>query len=365
MLAPHGLKLGRTAAGITIVHASKTYPEIHIRFIRWSEVMIDARTLTVLGMSAALALAGCEIDDADAEPEPSGDLPAPVIEAAGSEALPFAPGLVPAHGDVTSIVPGPGGEVVYLAMSGEPDRLSRLWEARWDEEAEHYTEPTPLPFSRLGDTDRDPALAPSGSHLIFSSARPGLAEPAGGFNLWVTEWQDPESEAGDDPEPGWSDPAPIPLINSPVWEGGPTLASSGSLYFASNREAPSPGKNLFVSELENGMWVAGDPLEPPVNSSADETDPWVSPDESFLLFASDRDGVFDIYVSFRSEVGGWLPPLPLGSEVNTSANETAPTMSETGEFLFFHREGEGILWIPVEHAELEQPDETADLEDGG
>jgi len=322
--------------------------------------MIHTRILTVLGLSVAVALVGCELDEPEPEIEVPGDLPAPVAEQADAEPQPFAPGVVPAHGDVTSVAPGPGGERILLAMSGEADELSRIWESRWDEESERYDEPNPLPFSRIGDADREPALAPTSRYLVFSSARPTPIDPAGGFNIWVTEWQDPETAEEEGNQEGWRDPWLIPLVSSPVWDGGPTLAASGNLYFASLRDGPAEGRSLYVSEMEDGEWGGADPLDPPVSSLADDVDPWVAPDESFLLFASDRNGAFDLYVSFRSEVGGWLDPLPLGDAVNTSANETAPAMSETGEYLFFHREGEGILWIPTEHADIQRPDEAAD-----
>jgi hypothetical protein len=97
-----------------------------------------------------------------------------------------------------------------------------------------------------------------------------------------------------------------------------------------------------VADFREGDWLAPEPLEVPLSSSADDTDPWVAHDESFLLFASDRGGDgFDLYVAFRTEFGGWLDPLPLGDAVNTEADETAPSMTHDGNYLLFHREGAG------------------------
>jgi hypothetical protein len=311
------------------------------------------------GLLIALALGGCDLDPEPEIPEEPGDLPAPVADRVDTEAVPFAPGIIPTDGDVRSVVVGPGGERVYLAKSVGEDGAPRLWESVWDEEASAYGDPMPLHFSEVMHLDRTPALAPGGDYLAFSSARP-VAEGDGvleSFNIWVAEWVVPEAAEG--PEAGdWGYPWSIRTLVSPAWDGAPSLAANGNVYFASERDAPTAGSNLFVADFREGDWLAPEPLEVPLSSSADDTDPWVAHDESFLLFASDRGGDgFDLYVAFRTEFGGWLDPLPLGDAVNTEADETAPSMTHDGNYLLFHREGAGVVILPAAEADITSPGE--------
>jgi hypothetical protein len=70
-------------------------------------------------------------------------------------------------------------------------------------------------------------------------------------------------------------------------------------------------------------------------------DPCVAPDESFLVFASDRPGGFggnDLYVSSPSPSGGWDEPINLGPGVNSEFEDARPVLSSDGEMLFFTRQ---------------------------
>jgi hypothetical protein len=83
------------------------------------------------------------------------------------------------------------------------------------------------------------------------------------------------------------------------------------------------GSHLFVAPFEGGMWATPEPLPEPLNSPHDEGDPFIAPDRSFLLFASNREGNWNLYVSYR-EGEAWGEVQKLGDEVNTRADERAP-----------------------------------------
>ena len=60
-------------------------------------------------------------------------------------------------------------------------------------------------------------------------------------------------------------------------------------------------------------------LGPTLNTTASEASPTITPDGHYLFFASDRSGNFDIYVSYRSDVGNDFAsetPTPLPTPVN-------------------------------------------------
>ncbi len=299
------------------------------------------------GLGLMFVLAACEAPGPDVIPPTTvpGDLPAPAAQLAGAEDRPLVGTILPESLEVEGVTFSRNGETVYLAAATEEGGTPRIMRAEWDDESEAFGDPVAVHFSTGEFPDNDPFLVPDGSYLLFTSMRPSAQPGTGEGNVWVAQWQGNDAGLAD-----WSEPWALPLVNSGSWDGAPSLASSGNLYFSTRREGLDRGRELYRSELEDGAWLAPEPLGEPLASLADDIDPWIAPDESFLLFSSDRGGAFDLYVAFRSEVGGWFEPLPLGDAVNTEADETAPTLSATGEFLFFHREGEGVRFISVEES---------------
>jgi Tol biopolymer transport system component len=74
-----------------------------------------------------------------------------------------------------------------------------------------------------------------------------------------------------------------------------------------------------------------------VNSAAEEWDPFIAADESYLLFESDRAvgfGGTDIYVTFNRD-GSWSQPVNLGPNINTKDYEVAARVSPDGRYIFF------------------------------
>ena len=68
--------------------------------------------------------------------------------------------------------------------------------------------------------------------------------------------------------------------------------------------------------------------------------PAISPDETFIVFASAKKGGYganDLYISFRRRDGTWSKGFNLGPKVNTAGEELGPRISPDGKFLFFYR----------------------------
>ncbi|MBA4056197.1 MAG: Xaa-Pro aminopeptidase, partial [Marivirga sp.] len=62
-----------------------------------------------------------------------------------------------------------------------------------------------------------------------------------------------------------------------------SVAASGNIYFASYRDG---NLDLFMSEFKDGKFSTPVNLGGMINSSAGEHDPFIAPDESFLIFNS-------------------------------------------------------------------------------
>ena len=74
-----------------------------------------------------------------------------------------------------------------------------------------------------------------------------------------------------------------------------------------------------------------------INGVGDEADPFIAPNNDYLLFASNRPGGRgggDIYVSFHLGDDDWSTPRAIEA-VNTSGHELCPYVSADGTTLYY------------------------------
>jgi Tol biopolymer transport system component len=134
----------------------------------------------------------------------------------------------------------------------------------------------------------------------------------------------------------WQPGEPMTELNSGSDDIGPVITDDGrQLYFSSNRPGGHGGFDIYVADRAGAGWGKPRNLGPTVNSAADEHDPAPSPDGLSLYFASNRPAQFDLYVSRRNSLKEeWSAPEALDA-LNTPANESAPRVSPSGNFLYF------------------------------
>jgi Tol biopolymer transport system component len=181
-------------------------------------------------------------------------------------------------------------------------------------------------------SNADPHLSPDGRTLFFISNRPGPGETASSatYDIWTASLE---------PDGSWAEPsrlgAPISLPGVDEWS--PSVAANGDLYFGSDRPGGSGGLDLYVARWTNGAYQPPENLGRSLNSAADEVEPWVAPDGSYLIFSGkarpDSTGRYDLYLG-RHAAGGWQPPEPLAS-VNTRWHEFNQSVSPDGQWLYF------------------------------
>jgi WD40-like Beta Propeller Repeat len=146
----------------------------------------------------------------------------------------------------------------------------------------------------------------------------------------------------DDP-PRYSDwSAPVNLgapVNTAAGEFGPFISKNGlSLYFTCDLSCPGGfgGFDLWVARRASvdDPWGPPHNLGPTINTSANETVPTLSLDGHRMFFQSTRAGglgATDVYVSRRRDERddfGWQPPENLGSGVNSVAGDAAVALFE-------------------------------------
>jgi ankyrin repeat protein len=186
--------------------------------------------------------------------------------------------------------------------------------------------------------DVDPFISPDDTRVLFSSRRPVITTSTRkkDWDLWSALREDG----------AWSEPQHLGVtVNSAGDEFHPTLTEDGTLYFSSNRAGGRGGSDIYRSRYAGGRFLTPDNLGAPVNSRSWDCDPFISGDEGFVLFVSDRpggQGGSDIYVSFRVFEDDWTQPENLGVGVNTRSSESAPVVTPDGRFLVFSSRRSGV-----------------------
>ena len=141
----------------------------------------------------------------------------------------------------------------------------------------------------------------------------------------------------------WSEPEPAPF--SGQWsDTTPFVAPAGDrLYFASNRPVDGKTKedfDLWFVDRKGEGWGEPRPVSA-VNSSANETSPSVSAD-GVLYFCSWREeggmGLGDLW-SAEPTAGGFAAPRNLGAPINGPTGEWGVTVSANGQLMVFESSG--------------------------
>src|SRR5262245_25310317 len=241
----------------------------------------------------------------------------------------FAEGVINTQADEYGPALTPDSKTLYFTRrvnrrDSEFIYVSQLESGKW-------TAPELAPFSGKY-FDKEPFVAPDGKRIFFASLRPvDGVEPKNrrDFNIWFVA-----NTAG-----GRSDPKHAgPAVNSSAYENYPSVAANGTLYFAGEREGGKGGNDLYRARLVNGKYEQVERLDE-LNTPNVDADPYIAPDESYLIFCSDRSGGLgsgDLYISFNRN-GKWTEPKNLGAAVNTAEFEYTPLISPDGKWLYFSR----------------------------
>jgi Tol biopolymer transport system component len=238
----------------------------------------------------------------------------------------FAPGIISTGGFESHPAFTPDGRTLYFVKSTPSFSfwticVARLTNGRW-------SEPEVAPFSGRY-SDADPFITRDGRQFYFISARPATpGGPPKDLDIWVMDREGA----------GWSGPRPLPApINSPGAEWFPTLASNGTIYFGSDRPGGQGRTDLYRARLADGKYGEPENLGPVVNSPVNDFEPFIAPDESFLILMSGRPGGrggADLWITYNRG-GAWSPPVVLGGGVNSPGAEYSPGLSPDGRTFFW------------------------------
>lgn len=200
----------------------------------------------------------------------------------------------------------------------------------------------------------EPFITADGRKMYFTAILPPGSKPWHS-DLYVTERRGA----------GWGTPHPLPPpINTASSEWHVSLTKKGVLYFCSEREGGRLKGDIFRAVPQNGTYAV-QKLPDTVNSAFNDCDPLIAPDESWLVFHSNRpggEGEHDLYISFRDAAGHWSKAVNMGNKLNTPAWEMAPSLTPDGRYLMFARrkafatnEPSQIWWVSTRIVEQFRP----------
>jgi outer membrane protein OmpA-like peptidoglycan-associated protein len=134
-------------------------------------------------------------------------------------------------------------------------------------------------------------------------------------------------------------------VNSLKADYAPTIGNVDTLLlFSSKRNAHAQhldrtyDEDLFYSVRDMGVWMDAQEFKT-INTNYNEGSACLSQDGKYLFFARcnspDSHGSCDIFVAEKVEDKGWRNIKNLGSNINTTSWDSHPSLSHSGDTLFF------------------------------
>ena len=242
----------------------------------------------------------------------------------------FAPEIFTEELHAPPIFSSDGTEVYWRYMEyGEPHiYFMKLKDHYW-------TEPTIAPFC-IGDFTDAPFISPDDEKLYFLTAD----EPENKIRICVVDRQQ---------DGGWGTPETLSEeVNSFDPFGPVSISNNLNLYFGA-RPGNSTG-DIYFSEYIDNKFTTATVLGPEINTkNGREGFPYISPDESYLIFFRTAEGVShaDLFISFKQSDGGWGESIPM-STLNSTLHEFYAYVSPDDRFMMFLSGRTGIMrpyWV--------------------
>lgn len=212
-----------------------------------------------------------------------------------------------------------GKELFYVKSFGGRDTLQIFYSQKINGK---WQKPTLAPFADRGYRQIDPAFSPDGQIVLFNS----LSNTDSSFDIFFSRKT----------QSGWSAPERFSdSINTTASDFYATVSKNKNIYFT--RRVNS--NDIYVSYYKNNQYLKAVPIDSTVNTVGNESNPYISPNEDYLIFFADYKegfGETDLYISFRKD-NKWSYPINLGSEINSKIGEFCPAIDFKNNLFLFSR----------------------------
>jgi hypothetical protein len=167
---------------------------------------------------------------------------------------------------------------------------------------------------------------------------------------------------------GWMEPVMFgrSINTERYYENYPSVTRDQTVYYMSRREIGGGRTDVWRSRNIDGKYAEAENVDAPVNTEVSDFDPFIAPDESYLIVCQELPGSIgdsDLYVYFRRSDGSWSEGINMGPGVNSPDFESRPYVTPDGKYLFFvsNRPTEtgssNIYWVDAKVIESLVPDD--------
>jgi outer membrane protein OmpA-like peptidoglycan-associated protein len=236
----------------------------------------------------------------------------------------------------------PDGKTLFFSRANHPENVGGvddyedIWYSEWDEENQEWKE-----AKNIGDrlNTKGPnfisSITPDGNNLVLllGNKYTNSGKMRAGLSI---------STKGPDGE--WTEPMDVEIVNDYNYspKSDYFLANSKDvLMLAVERDNTFGYRDLYVCfDLGNGKWSEPLNIGSDVNTSNEESAPFLAPDMKTLYFSSNGYAGYggnDIYVTKRLDDTWtrWSPPENMGAGINSETDDIYFNLPEVGEYGYF------------------------------
>lgn len=254
----------------------------------------------------------------------------------GTIAEPFAPGIISTAGWELEGVFAPGMNEFYFTL----DR------SEYSSTSDKF-QPTVIGFRQENGVWRKYTEFRRRGEIVFSpdGQRMHMAE---GYKDRIAD--------------GWSERQSLgPMFDREDWGIMRLSASSNGTYVFDDYKSNDA---IRISKVKNGIRQEPIKMGSVVNSGKMTAHPFIAPDESYLIWDSEREdgyGDSDLYISFKQEDGTWGPAINMGDKVNSDKWDAFATVTPDGKYILFNRgvdsenQNTDIYWVDAKIIEELRP----------
>ena len=130
------------------------------------------------------------------------------------------------------------------------------------------------------------------------------------------------------------------VINTCADESRPYVSNDNSIFFCRNKVIKNliGDSDIYFSQYQGNAYNIPICLGSEINTEFHETEPCISPDDSYLLFISNRPGgyskMMNLYVSYKDDKGNWTKSFCLSDTLKIE-NIWFPSITPDGKYLIF------------------------------
>jgi hypothetical protein len=173
----------------------------------------------------------------------------------------------------------PDGLTIFFSRgaSGNDD----LYQARRSSRDALWDVPIAVAGVNTPEDEAEPSVSVDGLEMVISTRRGSNAELLLSTRASV--------------DVAWGTPVAVSGVNTPYLEWSPQLHASGRLLFFKSDRPGLGGEDLYVATRDSRDGPFRDAQLLPFNSTANDETIWVSPDLSYAILSSNRDGAIQLY----------------------------------------------------------------------